>query len=732
MTTVDQILFGWAERDHEGNAGVRPVAHSGLRTIDRWAKRLQYVWATQDGQGEQPELTASLVHLVFEDEAAVLRKLPSRNPDGRGGATLTHVLVGDPRAIGSRLALGLHDWPGWQEREPDGSRTALAPLDLTDLEEAARPGLAALRERVTEIPAHQLSALVARVLAEPAEDFSVITRPPLALPMMTALLDIVGPVDGRPWTFAGRESTDKGSHQPRVVFLAARPPQSMYINQRHRVDVTEPPPDSDTARFAAQLVELYLESGHAALERIRPRQPLRDAADAAAWRRSVPVVDGRISDPRVRLDVFLDDDLLERAAARGALMSERNHFVGELRKQPVEWLVAALRRWHRLEQRAVRRHELRDLLVSEAVEACLAGNGPDALVHATADAEPPASSVSAVFHQQVHEGLDLSRPGHRRLLIVALHLGMPAAALDHAGLLAASPADELLDLVGRYAERFPDAMHLVLRHLADAGESPDTARLWYEQRLLLGPVDRIAGGDRVKEVDCFRQLLLAAYGPVLDRAAATELVERAGVQAPLGLYAAALELAGDDMAEQPIRYELSEQFLRDHGYAGQGPRPATVSTFRPRSGGPVLGGPARPAAPPTPAPGAYQPHPATTGTGTGAYPPPSATRAHTEWAHPAAPDPAQPPASAASAGTPHHPQGVVPDPARWDTPVPPQRPSRSTTDPRAGDGPQAPSAGRERRRDHLGHLDGASVFFATALVLVLLCAVGYILLTSMP
>ncbi|CAM5392501.1 putative protein OS=Streptomyces griseomycini OX=66895 GN=FHS37_005668 PE=4 SV=1 [Streptomyces griseomycini] len=242
MTTVDQILFGWAERDHEGNAGVRPLAHSGLPTIDRWAKRLQYVWATQDGQGDRTEAAASLVHLVFDDEAAVLRKLPSRNPHGRGGATLTHVLVGAPHAIGPGLALGLHDWPGWREHEPDGTVSRLAPLDLAGLEEAARPGLAALRERIADVPAEQLAALVARVLERPAEDFSVIARPDHALPMMTALLDITGPVSGRPWTFASRESTDKGSHQPRVVFLAARPPQSMYINQRNRVDVAETPP----------------------------------------------------------------------------------------------------------------------------------------------------------------------------------------------------------------------------------------------------------------------------------------------------------------------------------------------------------------------------------------------------------------------------------------------------------------------------------------------------------
>ncbi|MFI9249959.1 hypothetical protein [Streptomyces sp. NPDC053069] len=737
MTTVDQILFGWAERDHEGNAGVRPVAHSGLRTLDRWAKRLQYVWATQDGQGEQPEDSASLVHLVFDDEAAVLRKLPSSNPHGRGGATLTHVLVGDPRAIDAGLALGLHDWPGWRDREPDGTGADLAALDLDDLREAARPGLAALRDRVTEVPAEQLTALVARVLAEPAEDFSVLTRPQLALPTMTALFDIAGPVSGRPWTFASRESTDKGGHQPRVVFLAARPPQSMYINQRRRVDVTEPPPDTDTARFAAQLVELYRENGHAALERVRPRHPLHTVQDVDAWRRTVPVVDGRIADPRVRLDIFHDDSLLERAVARGVLVHELARMTGELRKQPAQWLIEALRRWRRGQQRATRHPDLWSLLMSEAVQACLADQGPNELVEATRDAEPPPAVVARVFGRQVPPGgLDLSRAGHRRLLIVALALHLPADALDHPDLLAASPAHELLDHVAHYAGHYPEAMHLVLRHLADAGQNPVAARLWYEQGLLLDPVDRIARGDRVKEVDCFRQLLLAAHGPRLDHAAAATLVERAGVRAPLGLYAAALELAADDGAQQRIRYELSEQFLRAEGYPG----PGTGSPYGSRPGGPVLGGrttaPAGPGAPPghgaagpvpyepgrprqdPPAPGTGSPPPAAVGAGS--YPSsPSPTRTHTEWAHPAAP------------GAGHPAQGAVPGPARWDPLTPPRKPSRRPAGPHADGGPQEP-ADRRRRLGGLLQLDPVTVIFVSTLLLVLVCAFGYVFWTSMP
>ncbi|CAM5396488.1 putative protein OS=Streptomyces griseomycini OX=66895 GN=FHS37_005668 PE=4 SV=1 [Streptomyces griseomycini] len=437
--------------------------------------------------------------------------------------------------------------------------------------------------------------------------------------------------------------------------------------------MAETPPDTDTTRFAARLVDLYREAGHAALERIRPRTPIRTTDDVTAWQRSVPVVDGRIADVRVHFDVLLDDDLLDRAAARGTLTSVRARLTGELRGQPAQWLAGALRRWRRDERRARHHPELRDLLLHEAVDACLAGQGPDPLVEAVRDAQPPPAVVASSFRPQVpHGGLDLSRAGHRRLLVVALYLGLPAAELDRAGLLAASPADELLDFVGRYADRYPEAAHLVLRHLGDAGEGRGTARLWYDHGLLLGPVDRIAGGDRVKEVDCFRHLLLAAYGPRLKRDDAAVLIERAGVRAPLGLFAAALELASDEGAEQRIRYEISEQFLRDHGYAA----PAPGSGRRHRPGGPVLG---RPPAPPEPPAARPAPYPAGARLDAAGAPPDTA----------------------------HAPHGAVPDPAQW-----------------------GPSAGLGTRRGRPGRPDTVNVLVVTALALALIGLVSFFVLTS--
>ncbi|MHB9858280.1 hypothetical protein [Streptomyces sp. YIM S03343] len=568
MTTVHQILFGWAERDGEGNAGVRPVAHSAPPTLDRWTgSRLQNVWASRDGSGDAADATAALVHLVFDDEAAVLRKVPSRNLHGRSGATLTHALVGPRDAIDAQLALGLHDWTGWRESTPDSAPAPLGPLDLADLQDAARPGLDALRDRVQDIPRPQLTALVEHVLHDPAADFTVITRPELALPMMTALLDITGPVPGHPWTFTSHESNDVGGHQPRVVFLPARPPQSMYVNTRLRVEPAVAEPGTDP--FPGQLADLYLESGNAALDRIRPHFALGAAEDVARWRLSVPVVDGRIADPRLRRDVLVDDDLLAAAAARGGLDSVRTELVGELRRQPADWLVQVLDRWGPDAQRGVRHPSLRDLVLHEAVEACLAESGPNELVEATLVAGPPRDMVATVFRRQIpYEGLDLRRKGHQRLLIVALHLGLDPDQLDREGLLAATPAAVLLEFfLAKYTADFPRAAYVLLRHHVGTRDgAAGAAEVWYGHDLLLAQVDTIADGDRDRELDCYRSLLTAAYGRRLRREDTAELLERAGTRAPLGLLAAALERAGDEGAERNVRYAIAERYLREEGY----------------------------------------------------------------------------------------------------------------------------------------------------------------------
>ncbi|MEB8342998.1 hypothetical protein [Streptomyces endophyticus] len=576
MSSVHQILFGWAERDSEGNAGVRPLADSGAPSLDRWTGRLPNIWAAKEAADDPGEARAGLVHLVFEDEAAVLRKLPARNAYGRAGATVTHALVGDPGLIDAALALGLHDWSGWLEREPHKPDTRLLPLDIEELRAHAAQGLAALRDRVPNLPKDQLTAAVAQVLGAPDADFTFITRPEYALPLMTAVHDIVGPVPGRPWTFAGRESTDVGGHQPRVVFLSARPPQSYYVNQRRRVETAGAPLDPDGTGFAAQLVELYLDVGYAAVHRVRPGAGVATADDVAAWRRSVPVVDGRIVDDRLPLDLLLDDDLLYRASMRGAVATEGRRLAGELRKQPAHLLIEVMRRWGPNESRSVRHPELRETAVREAVVVCLTQSCPEDLIEGTAQARPRPGLVADVFRErEPHQGLDLSEPRQAYMVCTALTLGMEVSHLNREGLFAPSSESDLLEFVRWSARPAPDAAVLVLRRHLGAGTDREAreraARAWSERDLLRAEVEAAARGDKATEVDCYSGLLTAAYGPRLSASDARAVVERAGDDAPLGLLTAALWRAGEEAAETHIRYALSELLLRGDGYAHTAP-----------------------------------------------------------------------------------------------------------------------------------------------------------------
>jgi hypothetical protein len=262
-------------------------------------------------------------------------------------------------------------------------------------------------------------------------------------------------------------------------------------------------------------------------------------------------------------------------------------------------------------------------------------------VYATGDADPPPPTVASVFARQVPpEGLDLTRGRHLRLLVVALHLGLQPSALDRERLLAPTPAPALLDFVAERGDRYPDAAYIVLRrHLGaasydpyDSGTREGVARAWYGHGLLLGQVERIAGGDRNRELDCYRLLLTAAYGSQLHGEDATALMEQAGDRAPSGLLAAALERAEDESAERWIRHEASDRYFREEGFrlATRTPAPPTWSPPAPPPAQPYATHPQRPPAPDQ-VPGWTAPRPTEPHTNGGAPQQPADHRPWWDW-----------------------------------------------------------------------------------------------------
>ncbi|MEU6232492.1 hypothetical protein [Kitasatospora sp. NPDC047058] len=660
---MHQILYGWAERDSGGNAGVRPIAHSGPATIDRWAERLEHVWATHEAAGENAG-DASLAYLVLDGEAAVLRKLPASNILGRPGATLTHVLVGAPELFDARTALGLAAWPGWASALPPAG-TRLPVLDGDELQERADDGLARLREAAAALPAAELAALLARVLGEPEADFSVIasgagraesaraeasreetgraeasreerTAAPgdsdgpapaepaagtdaaraeepkaaaaaravasssRALGLMTALVDILGEDPARPWTFASRESTDIGRHQPRVVFLVGPPKRSLYIPDRRRLELGAPVPaavgaQAELGAFAALLAEFYQRSGWRAVARVRPGAPLRSLSDAEVWRRSVPVRDGRIADPGGLVDPLLDDTALQslaheyRGRPSGYPVELVESIAAELRQRPAELLERLLSRWSRTSPRSGRHPQLRSVVEYEAVRAGLTAPLDDDLSghvrtlvgRVRADGPSPTVVARIVLDLTPHGGLDLERPAHARLLARALVIGVDTRLLTAERALAATSSGRLLRFaVDRARERDPAAARWLLTEvlpdrvdeaLAHGGptQSVHDFRAVQEQLrggyLLTEEVPRIAGHDRTRQLDCHRELFRAAFGQPLDEDAVVWLLREAGSRSTPAMLAALRSLAREGAAQDRVAREAADRYFREHG-----------------------------------------------------------------------------------------------------------------------------------------------------------------------
>ena len=162
---IDQIVYCWSPHSLLGTRGVGPISTSlPADALADWNERLgQAIWAADDAPGGPP----GLAYLRFGIDAAILRKLPVADANGRPGATFTHVLVGPDVELTADLALGLADWDGWYSEEGGlaGSRELrrLSPADLP----RSRP-------QPSEDAYAQAVLVVSRILANPDQQFSVV------------------------------------------------------------------------------------------------------------------------------------------------------------------------------------------------------------------------------------------------------------------------------------------------------------------------------------------------------------------------------------------------------------------------------------------------------------------------------------------------------------------------------------------------------------------------------
>jgi hypothetical protein len=281
--TVGQLLIRWSEAARSG--GVRVTMSSEQATTVAWWERrlLAAEWTIAEIAGAEP----ALMYLEFEDQAAIVRKLGTRDAHDRPLSPFAHVLVGPAAALDAGLALGLDTWEGWLT--PECVPTRLFPVEVTRLRSAAGRGRSDLLARVAALPRAELAVLVGHVLAEPGGPLTLFWRD-RALPdtaaYTSALLDILGDATQGPWTFALREGREPvAADRPRLVFLDGPPGYSPYAATGRRLPLDAPAPDDseETIAFARALVDAYLDDP-AALYGVLPPGVL-DTGDAVArWR----------------------------------------------------------------------------------------------------------------------------------------------------------------------------------------------------------------------------------------------------------------------------------------------------------------------------------------------------------------------------------------------------------------------------------------------------------------
>ncbi|OPG04382.1 hypothetical protein B1R27_25345 [Streptomyces sp. GKU 895] len=232
---ADITVYQWSERSLTGRGDVGPVATSLDReALLRWNSRIEHlVWASQEHPGDT---APGFVYLRHENEAAVLRKLPVRDPNGRAGSTLTHVLTGPAGGIDLHLALAAcrSDWDDWlpppvrQSALLDGQaargggaeRLERVPLDLVRqllIEEQRLLG--ALDTAAEDVPDDLLVRLAEALMEQPGAPLTVVGSPADGEVVVHALAGLLGRVVLGSWGFATREENDTAKDLPQFVFV---------------------------------------------------------------------------------------------------------------------------------------------------------------------------------------------------------------------------------------------------------------------------------------------------------------------------------------------------------------------------------------------------------------------------------------------------------------------------------------------------------------------------------
>ena len=267
---LDRVLYQWTEHDFALTATSVPQPASDPLLVGL----LPYVRNSDVGRPQE-----SLCYLLpRDDQAALLSRRRGSDPTGRGDSCLG--LIGPARALSTRLALSLFDWPGWGGTVWSGyGLESVDSADITAWCQGAgqrgfpanwRPGRVALEALVAARLAATDSPSGGRAMPVP------VVAPELDLPstvaMLWCLLNVADHTKTHgataQWaqrvafrTFSTFETrSDSASDPPDVLFLLAEPEGRATVARLGEPVRLGDGPAGPFAGVAVDLVESYRDS----------------------------------------------------------------------------------------------------------------------------------------------------------------------------------------------------------------------------------------------------------------------------------------------------------------------------------------------------------------------------------------------------------------------------------------------------------------------------------------
>lgn len=535
---VDQILISWSDRTLTEGRGVGPTGSSigSKEELAGWERRLLSAdWAAAEVGAGAPG--PALVYLQFGDEAAVLHKEPVADPHGRPGSTLAHALVGHVSVLDARVALGLHEWPGWAREDTarPGPLGGLDRLDGHELRRIAGDAYQMLDASARELEPDLLSALFATLLSDPTGQFSFYPADQasggpagdgsVAARLLCGVLRVLGNATGQTWTFSTWEGEEPAAAtRPRLVFVSQAPRFSTHVPTGNRARIGEltwfgEADDEDgpdvLQTFGETLAETFAWSPET-IERLRPAAPVRSTREAIFWASHAELAPGVPADFGNVLLIIgrgrTEPEVLRRLPSRLDVLA------AGVSALPEEMVTRLAGLWAPGTAAAVSNPE-----VAEALRGQIAWR-------VVSDLQPPAADLVTKFGVELPTWLEQlaryqSESGAARLPAAVRRvaaLGVPGLEPGLVGVLADAPAADLLVLADEWAGDRPELSAQLLAIVAGRDRMPEWDRIaccnQLDQRtFMVGCVERCFPDDPAAESEVLRQLLSVIVAPGVHR-----------------------------------------------------------------------------------------------------------------------------------------------------------------------------------------------------------------------